>query len=91
MVNQRAGLEPAGLQRRNIHNLPNRAVGTQDDLEPMIEREPLAARGALASANLRRGFEQKKIPPVAVECQRAGQPGQACTNDENHGVRRGLG
>jgi hypothetical protein len=26
-----------------------------------------------------------------VECERAGQPGQACTNDENHGVRRGLG
>ena len=66
MVNQRAGLEPAGLQRRNIHNLPNRAVGTEDDLKAMVEREAVVARGALASPNLRRRFEQKKIPPCAL-------------------------
>ena len=66
MVNQSAGLEPAGLQRRNIHNLPNRAVGTEDDLKAMIEREAVAVRGALASANLRRGLEQKKIPTGAL-------------------------
>ena len=66
MVNQRAGLEPAGLQCRNIHNLPNRAVGTEDDLKAMIEREAVAVRGALASANLRRGLEQKKIPTGAL-------------------------
>jgi hypothetical protein len=66
MVNQRAGLEPAGLERRNIHNLPDRAVRTQDDLKAMIERKAVAVRGALASSNLRRSFEQKKIPPGAV-------------------------
>ena len=37
----------------------------------MIEREAVAVRGALASANLRRGLEQKKIPTGAVELQRA--------------------
>jgi hypothetical protein len=26
-----------------------------------------------------------------LQLERAGQPGQACTDDENHAVRRGLG
>jgi hypothetical protein len=36
----------------------------------MIEREAVAASGALASPKLWRGFEQKKVPPGAVESHR---------------------
>ncbi len=71
MVNQRTRLEPARPKRRNIHNLPNRAVGTEDDLKAMVEREAVTVRGALASPYLRCGLEQKKIPPGALQLERA--------------------
>ena len=90
-MNQRAGLEPAGLKGRNIDDLGNRAIRAEDDLESVIEREAVATRGALAPPDLRRGLEQKKILTGAVECQRAGQSGQARTDNENHAVRRGRG
>jgi hypothetical protein len=84
IVQQSAGLKPTRLKYSYTSKMGDGRIGAEDDLKPMVEREPLTVCGSLSSADNRCRLEEEKWLPGMMESECTGKSGESRSDDDCH-------
>jgi hypothetical protein len=80
---ERAMSERLEIEERIIQDALGFGIGSEEHLETTIKQKTVELVGTNAAANDVRSFEDLKADALFVKKARAGEAGQACTNDKN--------